>query len=211
MYDAHCLESKLKIFNSLPQEQVVAELYRCCACSEWSNRVCARRPYANMNEFRDACDDEWWKLSSNHWKESFHGHPRIGDKKALAAKLSNLKNSNGNEIKSGGGWEEEEQKGTADASTDLLDAIHRGNIEYEAKYGYIFLICATNKTASEMLSQLQERLKCTNIHDEVGLLYRLLCNCIDMIHMTISMDYFYRFVLLLVSKLRLLNFELGNY
>lgn len=159
----------LSKFNNLSEEEAVQELHRCCACNEWSRRVCARRPFASLQQLRDACDDEWWRLSSNHWRESFHGHPRIGDKAALAKKINALKPSAAAGASSsgshGGGWEADEQKGTSGASTAVLDAIHEGNIAYEEKYGFIFLICATNKTADDMLDQLKERLNRTGAQE----------------------------------------------
>ena len=152
------LEHGLQIFNTTSEEKILKELYRCCACNEWCRRVCARRPFTSYAILRDICDDEWWKLTSNHWRESFNGHPRIGDKKAVQAKESNNSKS----------WEGDEQKGTSAASDNILEAIASGNLQYEEKFGFIFLICATNKSADHMLNSLNKRLANDDMLDEVN-------------------------------------------
>ena len=151
------LEKNLSEFNKMPDTQVHDLLYKCCACDEWCRRVAIRRPYTSFQSLRDVCDDEWWRLTASHWRESFNGHPRIGDKHAVQAKASSNSTS----------WESDEQKGASTATSDILEAIRIGNIEYEKKFGFIYLICATNKDANALLTTLNDRLTNNNPIDEV--------------------------------------------
>ena len=159
------IDIQIRLFNSLPEVTVLSLLKQCCFCDEYCRRIAIRRPFCSYSALRDACDDEWWRLSPNHWRESFNGHPRIGDKKAVQEKAASNPSS----------WEGDEQKGTKDASNDILDAIRIGNIEYEKKFGFIFLICATNKDAISMLNALNSRLSNNNLIDEV--IYAIYIEC----------------------------------
>jgi len=53
---------------------------------------------------------------------------------------------------------EQEQAGTRDSAMETMAALAAGNREYETRFGYIFIVCATGKTSAEMLAILRERL-----------------------------------------------------
>ena len=79
--------------------------------------------------------------------EAFEGHPRIGDVESLAKKYANTK-----------GWAGGEQKGLESADREVLQRLAKGNADYEAKFGHIFIVCATGKSAAEMLALLEARM-----------------------------------------------------
>ncbi len=81
------------------------------------------------------------------WLQAFASHPRIGDRDALRAKFAAT-----------GAWTAHEQSGVDGAPEDLLGELAEENCRYEARFGYIFIVCATGKTAGEMLALLKERL-----------------------------------------------------
>ncbi len=89
----------------------------------------------------------WWRLSKADWLEAFAAHPRIGDIDALRARFAPT-----------AAWASREQAGVLGASGDVLNELAIGNRRYEARFGYIFIVCATGKTAEEMLALLGQRL-----------------------------------------------------
>jgi allantoicase len=113
-----------------------AELRACCGSSEWVRRMMAARPMANAFE---TAEEIWSALGEKEWLEAFAAHPRIGERKAS-------------------GWASQEQSGTASAANETLSALADANREYEEKFGFIYIVCATGKSAEEMLTIARERL-----------------------------------------------------
>jgi 2-oxo-4-hydroxy-4-carboxy-5-ureidoimidazoline decarboxylase len=133
--------------NALPEDAARAELRRCCGSARWAALTAAARPYADKAAVLAASRAAWAKTAEADWLEAFSHHPRIGGKDALRAKFAATK-----------AWSAGEQSGAAAAPEAVLDALARGNADYEAKFGFIFIVCATGKSAAEMLSLLEERL-----------------------------------------------------
>ena len=104
-------------------------------------------PIDDMVELLDDAEDEWYKCSPEDWKEAFSHHPKIGDIDSLKKKFASTAN-----------WAMGEQSGTSTASEETIKALAKGNKEYEGKFGYIFIVCATGKSADEMLAILNSRL-----------------------------------------------------
>ena len=125
--------------NGLSPDAVVRELRRCCGSERWARALAARRPFGSDAALFAAADDAWWDLEPEDWLEAFAAHPRIGER-------------------DGGAWSAEEQSGMNDASRRLEDEIREGNRAYEAKFGHVFLVCATGLSAAEMAEALERRL-----------------------------------------------------
>jgi allantoicase len=113
----------------------------------------AARPFQSVDQLAETADRLWWSLEPGRWLEAFHSHPKIGEKKAAAAISADAQE-----------WSEKEQSGIRDSARETIEALARLNREYEQKFGYIFIICATGKSSEEMLSNLRERLQ--NAPDE---------------------------------------------
>jgi OHCU decarboxylase len=98
-----------------------------------------RQPFDNPAQLLKTADNLWSELTPADWLEAFASHPRIGEKSEdqRAAK---------------------EQSGVAGAAQDTLARLAAGNREYEKKFGYIYIVCASGKTAGEMLDLLESRL-----------------------------------------------------
>jgi OHCU decarboxylase len=137
----------LRRLNELSQEQAVGELLKCCGSSEWADGVAARRPFESLEEIVEAADHIWWSLGSTDWLEAFSSHPKIGEQKAAHPGPTKAQ-----------AWSEEEQSGTRDASRETMSELTEANRAYEAKFGYIFIVCATGKGTQEMLALLKDRL-----------------------------------------------------
>lgn len=132
-------DSAASCLNRLSPEAAERELRRCCGSERWARHMSARRPFASDAALFAAADDVWWDLEPDDWREAFAAHPRIGER-------------------DGGAWSAEEQAGMNEASRRLEDEIREGNRAYEAKFGHVFLICATGLSAAEMAEALDRRL-----------------------------------------------------
>jgi len=128
-------------------DQARAELLACCGSSQWVDRMMGRRPFANAEALLAAAREEWFALAADDWREAFAHHPQIGDRNSLRARFPHTAHLSARE-----------QEGVAGASDDTLDALAEANRIYQQRFGYIFILCATGKTADEMLALLRERL-----------------------------------------------------
>jgi 2-oxo-4-hydroxy-4-carboxy-5-ureidoimidazoline decarboxylase len=133
--------------NMLPKAQLRQELLKCCGSSAWVEKVMNFFPIEDLVELLDDAEEEWYKCSQEDWKEAFSHHPKIGDIDSLKKKFASTAN-----------WAMGEQSGTSTASEETIKALAKGNEEYEDKFGYIFIVCATGKSADEMLTVLKSRL-----------------------------------------------------
>ena len=114
------------------------DLIKVCASKNWAMRLFEARPFPTWEDMVQASDNIWERVSSEDWLEAFAAHPRIGERKA--------------------GWSQQEQSGARNASDETMRALAEGNRAYEEKFGFVFLICATGRSADEMLANLRERL-----------------------------------------------------
>ena len=134
-------------FNILPKEQLIAELTKCCGSSAWVNKMLPFIPADDMVELLEDAEEQWWKCSEDDWKEAFTHHPKIGDVGSLAKKFASTAE-----------WASGEQSAVNSATKETIEALAEANRLYEEKFGYIFIVCATGKSANEMLDILRERL-----------------------------------------------------
>src|SRR4051812_22776799 len=139
--------SVIERVNSLPVELVGIDLGKCCGSSRWVERMVAERPFHTMEDLLAVAERVWWELSEGDWLEAFGHHPKIGDVESLRKKFASTAN-----------WAAGEQGGVSAASEEILRELAAGNEAYEKKFGFIFIICATGKSAGEMLAALRERL-----------------------------------------------------
>lgn len=137
----------LESLNSRSAEEAFALFLRCCGSTRWARAMERARPFKDKAALMNAAAQAEADLSREDWLEAFSHHPKIGGKDALRATFAATRS-----------WAGQEQQGAAAASEDVLDALSSGNEDYARKFGYIFIICATGKTAGEMLATLRERL-----------------------------------------------------
>ena len=146
--------------NTLPKQQLKEELLKCCGSSSWVNKMLPFFPADDLVELLEDAEEQWYLCSEADWKEAFTHHPKIGDIDSLKKKFA----STANPIAFG--WASGEQSGVSSASQQTIEALAKGNQDYEKKFGYIFIVCATGKSADEMLVLLEERLK-NNAAEEI--------------------------------------------
>jgi 2-oxo-4-hydroxy-4-carboxy-5-ureidoimidazoline decarboxylase len=122
-------------------------LRACCGSERWVERMMHSRPFASRETALAAARDVWLSLDETDWREAFSRHPRIGDRDALQRRFPESHQLSARE-----------QAGVDGAHEDVLGELASRNREYEARFGYIFIVCATGKSAGEMLVLLRERL-----------------------------------------------------
>jgi OHCU decarboxylase len=147
------MQNALERLNALPSAEAHAQLLACCGSSLWARETAARRPFANSAELFAAADEIWRKLGREGWLEAFANHPQIGEKRAE----KQIESAAGQQLSSR--WSTEEQSGTQRNDAEVLTKLAEGNRTYRQRFGYIFIFCATGKTADEMLAILERRLQ----------------------------------------------------
>ena len=105
-------------------------------------------PAGSKEELLENAEAVWHECSEDEWKEAFTHHPKIGDVESLTKKFASTAH-----------WATGEQSAVNVASKEMIEALAEGNRLYEEKFGYIFIVCATGKSAEEMFGMLQSRLK----------------------------------------------------
>lgn len=138
----------INFVNELSADRAEAELLKCCGSTRWTREMTGARPFDNPDKLFAKADKIWWSLSQEDWLEAFRAHPKIGEKKAAAAQSTQAQE-----------WSAEEQSGTENALADTMAALAAGNRDYERRFGFIFIVCATGKTSEEMLTVLNSRLQ----------------------------------------------------
>lgn len=133
--------------DRLPEPAARAAFERCCGARRWVEAMVAGRPYGSRAALDAAAERAHGLLGRADWLEAFGHHPRIGDAAALKERFAAT-----------AAWAGAEQSGAAAATGTVLAALADGNRDYERRFGYIFIVCATGKGAAEMLGLLRARL-----------------------------------------------------
>lgn len=137
-----------KDFNNLSNEAAHEALEKCCVSTKWISKMIEARPFYSENELVQKAASVWYEeCSAEDFKEAFTGHPKIGDIKSLKEKFSNTKD-----------WASNEQEKVSEANQTTIEALARANTDYETKFGYIFIVSASGKSAEELLAIINARL-----------------------------------------------------
>ncbi|HAA56533.1 MAG TPA: OHCU decarboxylase [Myxococcales bacterium] len=137
--------------NGLDDEQCKEALTRCCGAHRWVEQMMNKRPFASDEQVFSEAESIWQSLGREDILEAFTHHPKIG------ANVDELRKK----FQKTHTWSSQEQASVQEADEETLQALAQGNRDYEARFGYIFIVCATGKSAQEMLTLLQAR-----IHNE---------------------------------------------
>lgn len=137
----------LERLNRMTRDEAAVVLQTVCGSQRWVESVLARRPFVVEADLCAAADRAWFALAREDWLEAFSHHPRIGERNLSQARFTTTAQQSSRE-----------QSGMAAASESERAEFADKNAEYERKFGHVFLICATGKSASEMLASLRARL-----------------------------------------------------
>ncbi len=132
-------------YNALEKEVAAKHLMDCCGSTQWVSKMMQHFPFSSEKQLVDLSSAVWYEQCHEaDWRESFTHHPKIGDVKSLTEKFAG-----------------KEQAGVAVATAETIQALAKANADYESKFGFIFIVCATGKSANEMLQLLLDRLQNT--------------------------------------------------
>ena len=133
--------------NNASQETANSAFLSCCGSRRWANKMAEARPFADVSALLDQAEEIWQNLDAQDWLEAFAAHPKIGAKKAVSHQTAQSAE-----------WSKSEQSGTENAADAVRTELENANRLYENKFGFIFIVCATGKSAEEMLSFCRQRL-----------------------------------------------------
>ena len=137
----------IESLNSLTYSEANEQFELCCGAENWIQKMNRNRPFQNENEVYKKAESIWFSLSPDDWLEAFIHHPKIGNIDSLRNKFQNTKSIS-----------ENEQSGVNNATESILKDLAESNQLYENRFGFIFIVCATGKSADEMLALIKMRL-----------------------------------------------------
>ncbi len=135
------MTGSLAAFNVAPDDELLRHrLQACCAAPSWVDAVAGGRPYPDVEALEAGSDAATAALDETNLAAALAGHPRIGERAAHGA------------------WSAQEQSGVASADDDVRARLRQANVDYEARFGHVYLVCATGKSAQELLDYCIARL-----------------------------------------------------
>jgi OHCU decarboxylase len=138
----------LEPLNTLQSTAAESEFLKCCGSKRWAHAMSDARPFETLDDVLEKADSVWWSLNEADWSEAFRAHPKIGEKKAAAAQSAEAQK-----------WSAQEQSGVAQASADTISELAERNRQYEDRFGFIFIVCASGKSSAEMLAIINDRIR----------------------------------------------------
>ena len=115
-----------------------------CGSERWASALVNGRPYADLTALENAALAAWDTMTESDWLQAFAAHPLIGDREVLREKYATTAHA--------------EQGQVLAAKEATLDALAEKNVQYADRHGFIFIVCATGKSADEMLELLEARM-----------------------------------------------------
>ncbi len=131
--------------DALSSAEAEAAFLACCGSKAWARAMAEGRPYSDDEDLLETSDRVWWNLTPEDWGEAFAAHPKIGERKSEGDERFRR-------------WSEQEQAGVASTEAATLADLAEANRIYAERFGYVFIVCATGKSAEEMLGLLRARL-----------------------------------------------------
>jgi OHCU decarboxylase len=136
----------LASWNTCSEAAALEAMIACCGARRWAEAMVALRPIESIFELSTAADRIWSTMEESDWLEAFACHPRIGDRRPAHATARSA------------AWSRQEQASTSAAEERVLAELAEGNALYEERFGFTHIVCATGKSADEMLAILKRRL-----------------------------------------------------
>jgi allantoicase len=129
--------------DALSADEARAALQRCCGSTAWAQAMTAARPFEDTAALLRTAERIWWSLGEADHREAFAAHPKIGETKVPAS--------------GDAAWSAGEQRRADGAAADTVAQLAELNQRYFDKHGFIFIVCATGRSADAMLADLQAR------------------------------------------------------
>lgn len=134
-------------WNSTEVAEAEADLSACCGSAAWARTVVAGRPYFSVEALMEAAERVWFAQPEAEWLAAFACHPRIGETKATVDAGEEFARFSGSE-----------QRAALETVAAVAQRLVEGNRAYEAKFGFLYLVFASGRTAPELLEVLELRL-----------------------------------------------------
>jgi OHCU decarboxylase len=143
----YLIYKNLADLNELPRDEAVKAMLDCCGSQKWAESMADKRAFRSLEHLFHEAEEIWFSLSTVDHLEAFAAHPKIGDSKPAATQGANAAQ-----------WSGAEQAGASDALDETRAALAEVNRLYQEKFGFIFIVCATGKSAEEMLAIAKARI-----------------------------------------------------
>lgn len=140
------MNPNLAEWNDAPGAVAMDTMMACCGAHRWAAAMVALRPIRSIVELSTEADRLWSTMKEEDWMEAFACHPRIGERKTAHATTQSA------------AWSRQEQSAAADGEERVMAELAEGNRLYEERFGFTYIVCATGKSAEEMLAILNRRL-----------------------------------------------------
>jgi OHCU decarboxylase len=134
-------------WNLLSTDDAISMILPCCGSRAWARDVVGRRPLADEDALLAASNETWRSLEPSDWMEAFQSHPRIGESRAPQSPPAQSVT-----------WSAQEQQQVSDADAAVKAALADANRQYDQRFNRTFIVCATGKSAQEILGILLRRL-----------------------------------------------------
>jgi 2-oxo-4-hydroxy-4-carboxy-5-ureidoimidazoline decarboxylase len=130
--------------NRLDPDEAHAAFRDCCGSDAWATTMTLQRPFASLAELLDTARSTWRSLEPADREEAYAAHPRIGESVPGDDRHH--------------AWSRAEQGAVGGARPEVLERLAACNREYEARFGRVYLIFATGKSADELLTRCRARI-----------------------------------------------------
>ena len=139
------MNQALAAWNNADKAKAYYDMIACCGSPRWADEMIAKRPFVSIGELSATADQVWSTMEETDWLAAFACHPRIGERKNIHATVESAE------------WSRQEQLSAANAAEHALAELAEINALYEKRFGFTYIVCATGKSAGEMLSILKRR------------------------------------------------------
>ena len=137
----------LEKLNQAALDVAESHFLDCCGSEAWARKMADARPFETVAALLEKAKQIWQSLEAKDWLEAFAAHPKIGARAEPRQPAQFAQ------------WSHAEQSGASAAAESVLSDLDEANRLYEEKFGYIFIVCATGKSAEEMLTLCRQRLR----------------------------------------------------
>ena len=144
------MNATLAAWNAVSESAALEAMLACCGSKRWALAMVALRPIRNVEELSEAADRVWRTMQEPDWLEAFACHPRIGERNTECTPVHAGAQS--------AAWSRQEQSSASTANKSVLAELAEGNLLYEQRFGFTYIVCATGKTTEEMFAILKRRL-----------------------------------------------------
>ena len=137
----------VRALDAMSAEDALALFLECGGAPRWAAGMAARRPFRSRAKARATADELWRTLGPDDFRAAFARHPRIGESTSAETQSA-----------TGRDWSAAEQSGAATASAQIHAEFAKANTAYEARFGHIYIVSATGRSADELLAMARARM-----------------------------------------------------